>query len=281
MTNDEGPDGLLAAEGHTSGDDGTLVLVVGYDGAGFSGFAAQPGQRTVAGELAHALETFLRRDVELVCAGRTDAGVHAVGQVVSIPVSGDELALDGGRILRSLTALVPDDISVRGVWRAPAGFSARFDAVSRSYRYRISVGPVRPVMAWDWSWWVRGSLDLGAMREAAVCLEGEHDFKSFCKAVSAEGKPTHRFVESVRVGTCEEYGEPLVTIDVTGNAFLHSMVRTIAGTLVEVGSGRRDPSWVARALAACDRTCAGPCAPAQGLTFMRVEYDPTQLEQWR
>lgn len=261
--------------------DGTLVLVVGYDGEEFAGFAAQPGQRTVAGELVCALETFLRREVSLTCAGRTDAGVHALGQVVSVPVDDAELALDGSRILRSLTALTPDDISVRAAYRAPAGFSARFDAKSRSYRYRISNGGARPVMSWDWTWWVKQPLDLEAMRTGAQVLVGEHDFKSFCKAVSAEGRPTCRFVSSVEVGRGEEYGEDIVNIDVCGNAFLHSMVRTIAGTLVEVGLGRRDPVWVSDVLAAVDRRSAGPCAPARGLTFMGVEYDPDALETWR
>ena len=259
---------------------GTLVLVVGYDGASFSGFAAQPGQRTVAGELTRALETFLRREVDLTCAGRTDAGVHALGQVVSIPVTEGELALRGSRVMGSLTALVPDDISIRGAYRAAPGFSARFDALSRTYRYRISNGPIRPVMAQDWSWWVRHPLDLDAMRAGTRFFLGEHDFVSLCKAESAAGKPTCRNVMACDVRETEEFGEPLVAIDVCGNAFLHSMVRTMAGTLVEVGAGRRAPAWVGEAIAARSRSCAGPCAPAKGLTFMRVEYAPGTLEPW-
>ena len=259
----------------------TLVIRLGYRGAEFAGFAEQPGGvRTVAGELRRALETALRRPCELTCAGRTDAGVHALAQYVSVPMREDELGLPGSRLMRSLVALTPDDVSIRGLYRAPAGFSARFDALSRSYRYRIATTEARPVLSWDHAWWYRGALDVEAMSAAARPLVGEHDFKSFCKATSAVDKPTCRFVGALDVRRVEEAGEELVAIDITGNAFLHNMVRTIAGTLVEVGRGHRDPSWVAEVLAARDRTAAGPCAPAKGLTFVGVEYPENLLTPW-
>lgn len=259
----------------------TLVIRLGYRGAGFAGFAEQPGGvRTVAGELRRALETALRRPCELTCAGRTDAGVHAIAQYVSVPVSSEEARLPGTRLMRSLVVLTPDDLSVQALFRAPAGFSARFDALARSYRYRIAASDARPVLSWDHAWWFRGSLDAAAMDAAAQALVGEHDFKSFCKATSAEGKPTCRYVSRLSVGRVTEAGEELVAIDVTGNAFLHNMVRTIAGTLVEVGRGHRDAAWVARALEARDRAAAGPCAPAKGLTFVGVEYPEHTLAPW-
>ncbi len=261
--------------------DGTLVLRVGYRGADFAGFAAQPTQRTVAGELTRAFETLLRRPVELTCAGRTDAGVHALAQYVSFPVTSEELERPAHRLMRGLSALLPDDISPSALFVAPKGFSARFDARSRSYRYRIVSGEGRPVLAWDHSWWLRAPLDVEAMDAAAACLVGEHDFKSFCKATSAEGKPTHRCVMSLGVSCERECGEDVVCIDVVGNAFLHSMVRTITGTLVEVGRGHRDAAWVAEALAACDRKAAGPCAPAKGLTFVGVDYPQELLAPWQ
>ncbi|HJA28405.1 MAG TPA: tRNA pseudouridine(38-40) synthase TruA [Candidatus Olsenella pullicola] len=265
----------------SEGEGATLVIRLGYRGAEFAGFAEQPGGvRTVAGELRRALETALRRPCELTCAGRTDAGVHALAQYVSVPMREGELGLPGSRLMRSLVALTPDDVSIRGLYRAPAGFSARFDALSRSYRYRIATSEARPVLAWDHAWWYRGSLDVDAMSVAARPLVGEHDFKSFCKATSAVDKPTCRFVGALDVRRVEEAGEELATIDITGNAFLHNMVRTIAGTLVEVGRGHRDPSWVAEVLAACDRTAAGPCAPAKGLTFVGVEYPENLLAPW-
>ena len=260
--------------------EATLVIRLGYRGAEFAGFAEQPSVRTVAGELRRALETVLHRPCELTCAGRTDAGVHALAQYVSLPVAGAETELSGARLLRSLAALTPDDLSVQGVFRAPAGFSARFDALSRSYRYRIAASQARPVLSWDHAWWYRGELDVDAMNRAARCLVGEHDFKSFCKAISAEGKPTCRYVGSLEVSRVSEAGEELVAIDITGNAFLHNMVRTIAGTLVEVGRGHQSEAWVEQVLEARERTAAGPCAPAKGLTFVGVEYPESALVPW-
>ena len=270
-------EGLQAVE-----DVGAAMLVIelGYRGADFAGFAEQPTVRTVAGELRRALETMLRRPVELTCAGRTDAGVHALAQYVSLPVSASEAKIPARRLVRSLTALTPDDISVRGLWCAPAGFSARFDALNRSYRYRIAASEARPVLAWDHAWWYKVELDIEAMNEGARYLLGEHDFKSFCKATSAVDKPTCRNVLSLSVSRVEEAGEELIALDICGNAFLHNMVRTIAGTLVEVGCGRRDPAWVADVLAARDRMAAGPCAPAKGLTFVGVEYPENLLSRW-
>lgn len=259
---------------------GTLVIKLGYRGEGFCGFAEQPAQRTVAGELRRALETTLRRPCELTCAGRTDAGVHAIAQYVSVPVTESELMLPGARLMRSLVALTPDDLSIGALFRAQSSFSARFDALSRSYRYRICAGDVRPVLAWDHAWWYKGQLNVEAMNEASKLLLGEHDFKSFCKATSAVDKPTCRYVGALDVRALEEAGENLVAIDITGNAFLHNMVRTIAGSLVEVGRGHRRPEWMSEVLAACDRRSAGPCAPAKGLTFVRVEYPAGALAPW-
>lgn len=259
---------------------GTLVIKLGYRGEGFCGFAEQPELRTVAGELRRALETTLRRPCELTCAGRTDAGVHAIAQYVSVPVTESELMLPGARLMRSLVALTPDDLSIGALFRAQPSFSARFDALSRSYRYRICAGDVRPVLAWDHAWWYKGQLNVEAMNEASKLLLGEHDFKSFCKATSAVDKPTCRCVGALDVRALEEAGENLVAIDITGNAFLHNMVRTIAGSLVEVGRGHRRPEWMSEVLAACDRRSAGPCAPAKGLTFVRVEYPAGALAPW-
>jgi len=260
----------------------TLVVEVGYRGGGFSGFAAQPGQRTVAGELTRALETALRRPVDITCAGRTDAGVHALAQYVSLSLTPEDRDLSPRRLLASLAALTPDDISVRRLYLAPCDFSARFDAVARHYRYRMVPGSARPVLAWGHAWWMRSVpvLDVAAMDEAARHLVGEHDFRSFCKALSADKGPTRRLVANVTVSEVEEAGERLVALDVTGNAFLHNMVRIMAGTLAEVGRGHRDPGWVREVLAARDRTAAGPTAPPEGLVFAGVDYPAGVLEPW-
>ena len=223
--------------------DHTLALTLSYNGAPFSGFARQPGQTTVQGDLEDALRMLFRRDVETTCAGRTDAGVHALGQVVSFDVDDRDIA---GRSLpslrRSLNALTHDAISTC------------------------------PIFMKDFSWFVPGGLDITAMEAGAQYLLGEHDFKSFCMAASAEGKPTHRNVREISFHPETVMGENLMSIKVVGNAFLHSMVRTIVGTLVMVGKGQRDADWVGEVLEACDRRVAGENAPAQGLVFWRVIY---------
>ena len=261
----------------------TLAMKVAYRGEAFSGFARQPEQLTVQGELERALDMLLRRTVETTCAGRTDTGVHARGQVVSFDISPEELCeLDGrdagsGRerfasFRRSLNAITHEDIMVREVWQAANRFSARFDAVAREYRYFLDIDVVPPVFTRDFSWHT-GPLDVDAMERASRCLIGEQDFKSFCRASSAVDKPTCRNLMEVSFGHEEVAGENLLVVRVVGSSFLHSMVRTIVGTLFEVGRGRKPESWVAEALAACDRTAAGECAPAQGLVFWEVRYE--------
>lgn len=251
----------------------TLSLTVSYNGAPFSGFARQPGQLTVQGELEQALSLVFRRPMEVVCSGRTDAGVHALGQVVSFDVTNDELE---GRNLyslrRSLNALTHEDITVREVEERQPGFSARFDARWREYHYHVCLDEVPPLFMRDFSWYVHGQLDIDAMREAAAYLVGEHDFKSFCMAASAVGKPTCRNVHEISLSREMIMGEGILTIKVVGNAFLHSMVRTIVGTLVMVGRGQRKPEWVREVLEARNRTAAGENAPAAGLVFWRVQY---------
>ncbi len=248
----------------------TYALTVSYRGAPFSGFARQPGLDTVQGRIESALAIALREPVETTGAGRTDAGVHALGQVVSFEVAG--AAPDPAALLRSLNALVGGGVTVTGVRRAVPGFSARFDAESREYRYRIVDGPVPPLFLGELAWWVRAPLDLGAMRQASAALLGEHDFASFCVTESARGKRTHRRLDVLEITAEEVLGERCVTVRVVGNAFLHSMVRVIVGSLVEVGTGRREPGWLAEARAACDRAAAGPTAPAHGLTLWHVAY---------
>lgn len=252
----------------------TYSLTLAYNGEPFAGFARQPGQLTVQGDLENALSTLMRRPVEVVCAGRTDAGVHARGQVVSFDVSTEELA---GRttesFLRSLNALTHDGISVRQFEERRPGFSARFDAHAREYRYFISNEPWAPVFAEAFSWHVKKPLDVDAMRAAAQLLIGEHDFKSFCLAASAEGKRTMRRVDTITVEPYDAFGEDLLCVTVIGNAFLHSMVRAIVGTLVCVGRGLRTSEWVSEVLAARSRTAAGENAPAKGLVLWHVAYD--------
>ena len=267
-------------------DERGLVLKIGYRGREFSGYAEQEGQRTVAGELRRALETLLRRPCELTCAGRTDAGVSAVSQYVSMPICAEELAREPRRFWRSLAALTPEDISIRGLYLADEGFSARFDALERRYRYRIVCGNCQPVLLSECAWWIRSELDVDAMQEAAKCLVGEHDFTSFCKVSSAtqlreDGRSLHRHISDVSIRSTQELGEDVLAIDVTGNAFLHNMVRIMVGTLVEVGRGNRPIVWLEETLRQKDRRAAGPTAPACGLVFSDVRYAEGAMHPWQ
>ena len=248
----------------------SYALTVAYDGRPFAGFARQDAAATVQGCLEQALATVLRRPVETIGAGRTDAGVHALGQVVSFEAVTDEV--DPPSLLRSLNALSGPSIVVTGVRQATRGFSARFDAEFREYRYRLIPGPVPPLFLAQVAWWVKVTLDLASMRNAAQMLVGEHDFRSFCVSESADGRSTTRRIDLLEITSDCELGEHCVVVRVIGNAFLHSMVRAIVGTLVEVGAGRRESAWVGEALEARTRSAAGPTAPARGLTLWHVSY---------
>ncbi len=251
----------------------TYSLTLAYEGAPFAGFARQPGQLTVQGDVESALGTLLRRPVEVTCAGRTDAGVHARAQVVSFDVAPDEMAGRKSAVfLRSLNALTHDGISFRSLDERAPGFSARFDAQMREYRYFIFNQEFPPVFTSAFAWHVKKPLDVDAMREAAQHLVGEHDFKSFCMAASAEGRRTFRYVDEVSFHECAEFTEPLLYVKVRGNAFLHSMVRAMVGTLVNVGKHTKPPEWVREARDARRRSAAGENAPACGLVLWDVEY---------
>jgi tRNA pseudouridine38-40 synthase len=265
------PDGSDETQEKTSPEPvAAIALTVAYDGARFAGFASQPGLETVQGRLESVLSVVLRRPVVTVGAGRTDSGVHALGQVVSF--SAQEADLEKHDLLRSVNALARPGLVVKEVRHAHRGFSARFDAVSREYRYRIVSGTVPPMFLSPVSWWIKKELDLDAMRRAAAVLVGEHDFRSFCVTASAIGKRTVRRVDTIDISEEMQLGEKCIVIRVVGNAFLHSMVRTVIGTLSLVGTGKKSVEWAGDALTACDRACAGPTAPAEGLTFWSVEY---------
>jgi len=268
---------IRASKQGESSAGSTMLVHLSYDGAPYAGFARQPGIATVQGDLEQALAVIYRREVVTECAGRTDTGVHALDQAISFHVDADELAAHPcAKLVRSMNALTDDAIAITACERRAPGFSARFDALSREYRYRLICGDRPPLFLRDYAWWCASirNLDIPSMELAASALVGEHDFKSFCKAISAVDRPTSRFVETLDMFTETQMGEECLVIRVVGNAFLHSMVRTIVGTLVEVGAHRREPGWVAEVLAACDRRAAGPTAPACGLTLWHVAYPP-------
>lgn len=257
----------------TISSEHTISLTMAYDGAPFCGFAQQPGQLTVQGSLNEALGLLYKRPFETTCAGRTDSGVHAREQVVSFDLSSEEFDQRPLETLRrSLNALIHDGAVVKRIEERALGFSARFDAKEREYRYFLHLQPQRPVLISDRVWHLGKKLNLEAMRNGSRYLIGEHDFKSFCTAVSAVGKPTCRNIRDIMIYEDEILGEPVVVFKIKGNAFLHSMVRTIVGSLVAVGLEKKKPTWIENALLAKDRSAAGETAPAQGLVFWRVIY---------
>ena len=252
----------------------TYSLKLAYRGTPFSGFARQPGQLTVQGNLEEALSLLFKQDVLTVCAGRTDAGVHAREQVVSFSVPHQAVRGRQERsLVHSLNALTHEQVVVKSIEQRAPEFSARFDAVSREYRYFISTDTTPPLFMRDFSWHVPQPLDVCAMKQAACFMEGEHDFKSFCVAASAKDKSTYRFVEQIKIEQAQVMSENMLVITVKGNAFLHSMVRTMVGTLVKVGAGHREPEWVQTVLQAKNRAAAGETAPACGLVLWAVDYE--------
>lgn len=243
----------------------TIRLTLAYDGTGFRGFARQRDQRTVQGVLETALERVLRATPRLSVAGRTDAGVHARGQVVSFsaPLGG----LEPERLQRALNALLAPEVVVWDARWAPPGFDARRSASAREYRYRIELGPWPDPFTARYVWHHPRELALERMRAAAGHLLGEHDFAAFGRP-HRPGGPTVRRLERIAISRRGDR----VEVAVRANAFLHQMVRAIVGTLVRVGEGRMEPEDVAAALAARDRAAAGPVAPPHGLTLERVVY---------
>lgn len=235
-------------------------LVVEYDGTDFAGWQVQPTERTVQGELKRALETVLRHPVRVTGAGRTDAGVHALGQVASLESSRDVAAAQG-----SLNGVLPRDLVVRRITPAPDGFHARYHAVRRHYRYRLHRGATAIHRRTSWS--VTGRLDVEAMREAAAHCVGCRDFASLASGLEAEDT-TDCHVEKVEL---REDG-PFVNVEVAADRFLRKMVRTLVGTLLEVGWGKQPPEWIPGMLEARDRSLAGPVIPPRGLFLVAVDY---------
>jgi tRNA pseudouridine38-40 synthase len=257
-----------------------LRLDIAYDGTDFAGWAAQAGQRTVAGVLGDTLSTIFRVPVELRVAGRTDAGVHADGQVAHFDIPAEAIVHAHPRtprvdepeflpLVRRLGRFLPSDVRVRNIARAPTGFDARFSALRRHYLYRISTAPygVEPEMARYVTAWPR-PLDVDAMTAASRDLLGLNDFAAFCK--HRDGATTIR--ELQRLDWTRD-GD-LITASVTADAFCWNMVRSLVGALLAVGERRRQQDWAAGLLGATQRSSDYSAAPAKGLTMVGVDYPP-------
>ncbi len=258
-----------------------LRLDLAYDGSRFHGWARQPGLRTVQGELEAALTVLLRapEQVRLACAGRTDAGVHARGQVAHADVPAGLWAGLGSRgsdvPVRRLAGVLPDDVRVRRVLPAPAGFDARWSALSRTYAYRVSdlPGGADPLLrshVLHHTGPRNGRLDVDAMNAAATALLGEHDFAAYCRR--REGASTVRTLLELRWE--REHDTGLAVMWIKADAFCHSMVRSVVGALLPVGDGRRPVSWPAQILAGGRREPDADVAPSVGLCLEHVDYPP-------
>jgi tRNA pseudouridine38-40 synthase len=246
-------------------------LEISYDGTALHGWARQPGQRTVQGELELGLATVLRHDVDLTVAGRTDAGVHAIGQVAHTDLPAELFAEHQGRLLRRLRGVLPPDIAVTGARVVPPEFDARFGALARHYVYRLTdvdSGPP-PLRRVDTAGWPR-RLQVADMRVAAALLLGQQDFAAFCRR--REGATTIRTLLDLDVTRDGD----VIEIRASADAFCHSMVRSLVGALITVGEGRRPAGWPASLLSLTARANDVPVAPAGGLTLVRVDYPPDE-----
>src|SRR5687768_15675446 len=244
-----------------------LRLSISYDGTALHGWARQPGQRTVQGELEQALSMVLRCPVDLTVAGRTDAGVHATGQVAHCDVPREIWVEQERRLVRRLRGVLPPDIAVPVVEEAHPDFDARFAALARHYVYRLTDVPwgPPPLRRTDVVAWPR-TLDADAMAAAAALQLGEHDFAAFCRR--REGATTIRTLRALDVVRDGD----LVEIAASADAFCHSMVRSLVGALLAVGEGRRPVDWPASLLTRTERASEVPVAPAAGLTLVAVDY---------
>ena len=241
-----------------------IALLVAYDGTGFHGFARQRAHRTVQGELEDRLTTLLRSELTTTGAGRTDAGVHAAGQVMSFAAPD---GTDPGWVQARLNRWLAPEISVRAAAHVRDDFDARFSAVRREYEYRCYLADAPDPLLDRFAVQVRTTPKLAPMRAGARALIGEHDFSAFCRR--GEGSMTRR-VRAIRIRRAEDR----LTFDVIADSFCHQMVRSVVGTLLEVGEEKRPPDEVGAALRSRDRARAGAVAPARGLHLMRVVYRP-------
>jgi tRNA pseudouridine38-40 synthase len=276
-----------ASEAARSGPLRRVGLGVAYDGGDFHGFADQPGQRTVAGVLTEALAPFHPAE-RLVCAGRTDAGVHATAQVVHVDLDAEALGrIDPGSassdtaelpsLMRALNSRLGPECTIFHARTVPENFDARRSALARRYRYVIAIGPKNPLERGR-VWSVERSLDVAAMQLAANAVVGEHDFAAFCRrpADRPDASLTRRVADCVVEVTDVRH----VSIEIEANAFCHQMVRSIVGMLGAIGLGRFRPSDLGSQLASQSRDGAPTIAPSCGLTLIAVRYLPTHGGTW-
>ena len=243
-----------------------IKLTVEYDGTGYHGWQVQPNGRSIQQEIEAAVETMTRSKIKLLGSGRTDAGVHALGQVANFVCA---TGITPEAFLKGLNSLLPDDIVIRKVEEMPSQFHSRYDAVSKRYRYRILNHPLPSAIERHYTWWVRSPLDHTIMKRGMAHLVGEHDFKAF----EGTGSPRSSTVRRVIGMDMVSHTEGVVAIEIHATGFLRYMVRNIVGTLVDVGLHKIGPDHVERILRSRDRARASATAPARGLFLMEVFYE--------
>jgi len=244
-----------------------VKLIIEYDGSAYHGWQRQANAITVQQVLEEAIAELVGHPVTLHGSGRTDAGVHALGQVASFQ---SRTTIPANRLHHAINTALPPDITVLRAEDVPATFHARFSTTGKTYRYRILCRHVRPSLGRERVHWLRRRLDVADMQQAAALLVGEHDFAAF--ESESSGDNSVRTVTRCNVEALPDHGGECIDVTVSANGFLYNMVRAMVGTLIEIGSGKQPPEWVADLLESRDRTRAGPTAPARGLCLIAVEY---------
>ncbi|MGM9929715.1 MAG: tRNA pseudouridine(38-40) synthase TruA [Bacillus sp. (in: firmicutes)] len=245
-----------------------IKCIISYDGTLFSGYQVQVNARTVQGELERVLATMHKRVVKVTASGRTDAGVHALGQVIHFDTT---LNIPASKWVQALNAMLPADIAILHAEYVPDSFHARYEAKGKQYRYVIDLGKVRNPLKRNYTYHYPYAVDIDRIRAACQYAVGTHDFSSFCAAnTSVVDK-----VRTIHSITCEQQGNELV-LTYTGNGFLYNMVRILTGTLIEIGNGARKPEEMQAIIASCNRSDAGKTAPAQGLYLQEVYYSEAE-----
>lgn len=246
-----------------------IKLTLAYDGTQYCGWQVQRSGQTVQGVVEDALSRLTGSFQRVTASGRTDSGVHALGQVASFETSCE---LPIGAFVLGLNTYLPLDVRILRADEVPRPFDPIRDAKSKRYRYQVQDGPIPDVFQRRFAWYQPGSLDLDAMIQAAAILVGEHDFAAFQTSGSPRATTT-RHVRELTVERSQSELSPMIRIEIESNGFLYNMVRNIVGTLVLVGKGRHPWTWVQDVLQSRDRRCAGPTAPPQGLFLLRVTYN--------
>ncbi|MEM1070668.1 MAG: tRNA pseudouridine(38-40) synthase TruA [Planctomycetota bacterium] len=254
----------------------TFKLTIEYDGTEFAGWQVQPGKETIQGSLQRAVQALVGEHANVIGSGRTDAGVHALGQVASCQFAWQDST---ERLTMALNAHLPDAIVVTKVEEAVAGFHAIRDALGKRYRYQLQLGGRRDPFQSRYRWHIHHQLNAEAMAQAASHFLGCHDFRGF-QSTGSERKTTIREIRACEVFSQSNMLSDRIhlAIEIEADGFLYNMVRTMVGTLVEVGRGKRPPDWIDELLATRERAQAGQTAPPQGLWLVRVDYPPTCLQ---